>query len=218
MYDNNEDGKCMQASWNSQGSSHRKPNWQHADCPNKSLWTPAFTKWCNSYPMFITRSLSVHYDDLKISQGSSQGSQNQTAGALRRRKSPRQSCPTKTTSSHVVTSIKDADHVQQKWIESGLMIQHDSTWFNMLGPDRFAQGGCTPIECVSLQLACNLLATCCGKTLNSLNSTKLLFALVAKLRSSDSELISEVSRCLGRCWCGLTRTLDSSLQHLHNLT
>ena len=75
----------------------------------------------------IQCSLHVHYDDLKISQGSSQGSQNQTAGALRRRKSPRQSCPTKTTSSHVVTSIKDADHVQQKWIESGLMIQHDST-------------------------------------------------------------------------------------------
>jgi hypothetical protein len=214
MYDNNEDGKCMQASWNSQGSSHRKPNWQHADCPNKSLWTPAFTKWCNSYPMFITRSLSVHYDDLKISQGSSQGSQNQTAGALRRRKSPRQSCPTKTTSSHVVTSIKDADHVQQKWIESGLMIQHDSTWFNMLGPDRFAQGGCTPIECVSLQLACNLL----WKDPQQPEQHKASFCpgRKAKVLRFGVDLRGKPLPWKMLMW--LTRTLDSSLQHLHNLT
>ena len=49
----------------------------------------------------------------------SQGSQNQTAGARRRRKSPRQSCPT-----GKITWIKDADQE----VRRGLMIQE----FNIL--------------------------------------------------------------------------------------
>ena len=128
MYDNNEDGKCMQASWNSQGSSHRKPNWQHADCPNKSLWTPAFTNDAN----LIQCSLHVHYlfitmisrylkdrlKDLRTKRREHWGGERAQDRVVLRK-------PRRVMSSRRLICGSRATKVDWKWID-------DSTWFNMI--------------------------------------------------------------------------------------